>query len=95
MYICSYALILLIGLYIAIFIDSLFWFVLGGIVVLGFIRYLVFDAILDELEWKSTWYHFYSDEVTPHTPEQALIKKYEQNPNPENYKALQKHLQAK
>lgn len=87
--------VLLVGLYGAIFVDSFFWFVLGGIIIYGFIDYIVFDAFIDRLGWKLIWHHFYSDEAKPHTPEQDLIKQYEQNPTPENYEALQKHLRVK
>lgn len=87
--------VLLIGLYGAFFVDSFFWFVLGGIIVYGFVDYIVFDAFIDKVGWRLIWRHFYSDEAKPHTPEQELIKQYEQNPTPENYEALQKHLRIR
>ncbi len=87
--------VLLIVLYGAIFVDSFFWFALGGIIIYGFVDYIIFDAFIDKLGWKLIWHHFYSEEAKPHTPELDLIKQYEQNLTPENYEALQKYLRVK
>lgn len=87
--------VLLIGLFGAILADSFFWFIIGGIIIIGFIDYLIFNAFLDKLGWKLILNRFYSDEAKPHTPEQDLIKRYEQNPTSENYEAIQKHLEIK
>ena len=86
---------LIATLYGAIFESSIFYLVFLGIIIYGFIDYLLFDAFFDKLSWKFLWSHFYSDEVTSTDTEQIAIKKYEQNPTSESYKDLQKILNKK
>ena len=82
----------LICLFGAIAVDSFFWIILAGIIVYGFIDYMVFDAFLDKLGWRLIWRHFYDDEVHQPTAEHDVMKAYEVNPSEENHQTLQKHL---
>lgn len=95
MYAAGFFPILLICLYAAISVSSYFWIVLAVIIVFELISYFVFDAFLDKLAWKFIWNRFYANETRLHTPEQEAMKAYEQNPTPENYQTLQKHLDGR
>lgn len=74
--------VFLICLYGAIAVDSIFWLVLVGILIYGFINYIIFDAFIDKLVWRLIWDRFYSDEAKPYTLEQEALKQHEQNPAP-------------
>jgi hypothetical protein len=95
LYASKYIPSLLICLYAAVFTNAIFWILLGSIIVYGFVDYIVFDAFLDKMSWKYLWRHFYADEAGGLTPDQDVMKLYEKNPTPENYKKLQKVLNSK
>jgi len=95
LYAAEFAPVVLICLYGAIALDSFFWLILVGIVVYGFVDYLVFDAFFDKLSWKLLWRHFYADEVHAPSPEHDAMKAFEINPSEENHNALYRHLSSK
>jgi hypothetical protein len=84
----------LICLISAIVISPIFLVVLLGIIAVGIIDYVVFDAFLDKLTWKLIWPRFYADEIHALTPEQNAMKQFEANPSAENYQSLQKQLKT-
>lgn len=87
--------VLLICIFGALGLNPVFWIVLLVIIVLGFVDYVVFDALLDKLSWKLFWRLFYSDELPEATPEHAAMKAFEVNSNQENREVLQKRLNNK
>ena len=84
-----------IGVFGAIVIDARFWYVLGGMIIFGFIDYIVFDALADKMAWKYIWSRFYGDEVHEPTAEHKAMKKFEANPSKDNLEALHKHVRPK
>ncbi len=84
--------VVLICVFGALTVDSFFWLILAGVVVYGFIDYIVFDAFLDKLGWKLIWRRFYKDELHEPTAEHDAMKAFEANPNEENRQVLQKNL---
>lgn len=92
LYALQFVFLLLVGLYGAVAIDRMFWILAVGVLLYGFIGYFVFDALFDKLTWKLLWSRFYADEVKPR--EADPLKTYEQNPTPENYEALRRHVRT-
>jgi len=90
LYVLGFLPAVIIALIGAIFVDSIFWAFVIGVILVALIGYIVFDPLKDKLTWQLLWRRFYSDKAELHSTEHQAMKRYEQNPTPENYEALQK-----
>ena len=92
MHILSLLPILLITIYAAVSINSVYWFIFAGIILFSIVDYVVFDSLFDKIGWKLLWSRLYKGRGHDHTKTDPVLKAFEVNPSQENYEKLSLHL---